>query len=289
MESISSMTGFASVTENFNSTTINVDLRAVNHRNLDLQFRIPEEFRFLETTLRKQITKNISRGKIDCRVSLKNHAVNDKGKINFNVLDNINDLVKDLQEHFPSSPSPSAYELLKWPGVLEETEISSKELSQNISALISKALIRLMEEKRREGNSLKQILIQRSDRIKNLVKLLDPLIPNLVQKNKEKIIRKLEEHNLDTNSERIHQELVLYAAKIDVDEEIERIKVHLQEIENIVNQGGICGKKLDFLAQELNRETNTLSAKSVDLEITQVSIEIKTLIEQLREQIQNIE
>ncbi len=290
MGTIFSMTGYAAGIRNIPGGSIALDIRSVNHRHLDLQFRISEELRFLEPTFRKLIISQLTRGKIDCRLTLKSSpSENENLKVNKLILSKIKNLSDQIKTVLRDAQPISVHEALRWPGVLSEDNLSSDELSEAAIELLKSSLGDLLKEKIREGDSLGQILKLRIENINKLVAQLEPLLPNLISKNHKRILTKFEEAKVNPDQDRLQQELIFFAAKTDLDEELQRLKVHLKEVSNIFIKGGVCGKKLDFLAQELNRETNTLSAKSIDVEITKIAIEIKTLIEQLREQFQNIE
>ncbi len=290
MRNIFSMTGYATGVTSSPEGSINVELRSVNHRSLDLQFRSSEEFRSLEPQFRKIIQNRVSRGKIECRIG---RTASPTNTTNLKVNDDALLIIRKLYEHvngiIPNLKPISMNEILGWPGVLSDKTEISENLVGDTKDLLKITLDKLLIEKNREGDSLAEILLSRIQRISNLIRQIEPLLPNIMKKIEKKLLVKFEDARLNPDQDRLQQELIFYAAKIDLDEEIERLKVHLNEAEKILNSGGVCGKKLDFLAQELNRETNTLSAKSIDFDVTKIAIEIKTLIEQIREQIQNIE
>ena len=284
------MTGFASGTGEIGGGSLTIDLKSVNHRHLDLQFRIAEEFRFLEPQLRKLITQNIARGKIDCRITFKSSNTEKNFlKLDKEMVKNIGKMSSTIHQLLPNTRPLSINEILHWPGVIIEDEKPIEALTTDTSDLFSQTLNSLIKDREREGLALKDILLHRLKRIQELVYKIEPLLPDTMLRIQERISKRLEESNLAIDQDRLHQELILHATKTDIDEEFNRLKVHLQEAISVCSKGGVCGKRLDFIAQELHRESNTLNAKSVDLNITQINVEIKTLIEQLREQIQNIE
>ncbi len=287
---MSSMTGFASGTGEIGGGFLSIDLKSVNHRHLDLQFRIAEEFRFLEPQLRKLITQNISRGKIDCRINFKSaNAEKNFLKLDKEVIKNIGKMSSTIHQLLPNTRPLSINEILHWPGVILEDEKPIEELTADTMDLFSQTLTCLIKDREREGLVLKDILLHRLKRIQELVDKIEPILPDTILKIQERISKRFNEAELAIDQDRLHQELIFHSTKTDIDEEFNRLKVHIQEAASICSKGGVCGKRLDFLAQELHRESNTLNAKSVDLNITQINMEIKTLIEQLREQIQNIE
>ena len=290
MTDIKSMTGYASKTLTTSSTTLSIDIRAVNHRNLDVSFRVPDELRPAENSLKKIVTSEISRGKIECRVTLKtNPEAETEFQVNRQTLFQIVKICGEIKEIIPSARSISLGEVIRWPGAIEENTDELNDITQKLQKLMAATVSSLIEEKAREGVAMGKIIDSKIEKISKLMMSAEQITPNIINKTKDRIIAKFEEAKVQPDPERLHQELVFLATKLDTDEEIQRSKVHLNEMKKTIKKGGVCGKKLDFLAQELNRETNTLSSKSSDLSITEIAIEIKTLLEQIREQIQNIE
>jgi uncharacterized protein (TIGR00255 family) len=287
---IYSMTGYAAVSEELPLGTLSVEVRSVNHRYLDLQFRLPDEFRTFEPALREQIAARLTRGKVECRIGLaKNPATPLAMQLNANLLHQLVQLEHAVRAQLPSSAPLSASDVLRWPGMLESDALPLEQLKDQTQALMERALGEFSASRAREGDKLCTLLLERSERMQQLVKKVQPKIPQLVSAYHEKLASRLREALAEPDADRLRQEVVLFAAKVDVEEELNRLTTHLTEVRRILGQGGPVGKRLDFLMQELNREANTLGAKSVDMEVSQGAVELKVLIEQMREQVQNIE
>lgn len=284
------MTGFAAVSRDVDFGTIAVELRAVNHRYLDIQFRLPDDLRLGEGHMREMIAAKLSRGKVDCRASFTPVATLASGtELNVSVVEELTRLDKSVRQRFSGVGSMSVAEVLRWPGVLTIRGTPLDELREATFALLEAALDDFQETRLREGEKLKTMLLERVSSMEKLAKDVLPLVPQLVRAYEDKLTQKLTEALGSADDERLRQEVALFAAKIDVDEELTRLQAHLSEVRRILDKGGACGKRLDFLMQELNREANTLGSKSVATEVSRTSMELKVLIEQMREQIQNIE
>jgi len=287
---IYSMTGYAVVAAELPLGMLNLELRSVNHRYLDIQFRIPDELRSLESGMREMATARISRGKVEVRVAVsKSPASQSSLQIDEKLLGQLRQLDQRVKAAMPDSPSLSVNDVLRWPGMLGNDELEPEKLQEACNAVMARALDDLTAMRAREGAKLKQILLERIDSMDVLVRKAVPRMPMLISAYKEKLSARLKEAMVNMDDDRLKQELVLFSSKIDVDEEMSRLTTHFAEIRRILDKGGAVGKRLDFLMQELNREANTLGSKSVDLEVTQTSMDLKVLIEQMREQIQNIE
>ena len=287
---IYSMTGFAVATRELAAAALNVELRSVNHRYLDLQFRLPEELRPLEPGLRELIVARLQRGKIECRIGLNPLPNAQKSfELNPDGLKQLRALSEKLRAAWPSVPGLTASDILRWPGMLGADTVSLDE----IRAVCHEALQSVLEEftasRAREGENLKALLLERVATMEERIATVAPRMPQVLAAFQEKLTARLREAMAASDDERIRQEITLFANRIDVDEELSRLVTHFSEIRRILAAGGAVGKRLDFLMQELNREANTLGSKSVDVEITRVSLDLKLLIEQMREQIQNIE
>ncbi|UXY15331.1 YicC family protein [Chitiniphilus purpureus] len=287
---IFSMTGFAVAQRELPEGTLNLELRAVNHRYLDLTVRLPEELRAHEGALRERIAAAIARGKVECRVGFNAQAaaaaqlVLDKA-----LLAQLVTVVDEARTLVPSGGEVRLGELLRWPGVLTQTAPTGEALGEAALALLDAALADLAATRAREGEKLKAHLTERIDGMQDIVAAVKPRIPQLVVEYEAKLKARFLEALAGQEDERVRQEIVVFAQKIDVDEELSRLEAHFSEIRRILAKGGAVGKRLDFLMQELNREANTLGSKSVSAETSRASIELKVLIEQMREQIQNIE
>lgn len=286
---IYSMTGFAALEHNTETTTLILELRAVNSRYLDLHFKLDDAFKSMELPIREAITKQLSRGKIECKLSLVQRTKAQQAlTLNTDVLQQLVSLQQQVQAYFPDSTALSMAEILHWPEVMMKEGVSH-DLTADVMALVTEGLNALSASRAREGEKLKQLIEDRISQIVTLVTKVKPLLPALAKAYQQKLEEKLHETLKTIDQERIAQELVMFAQRIDVDEELTRLSAHITEVQRILNSDAPAGKRLDFLMQELNREANTLGSKSVSVDTAQVSMQLKVLIEQMREQIQNIE
>jgi len=287
---IHSMTGFGSASQALKHCSLSLELRAVNSRYLDLVFRLPDDLRGLEPQLRELISSKAQRGKVECRGMLTELPAAQRAiEVNTDLVRRLQSAAAQVAAIVPEARPLSMADILRWPGVTGEPDESSDELAAACIATAGRALAEFNASRAREGEKLAAILLDRIARMQALVDQVTPRIPQLVLAYREKLAAKLADAMLGKDDDRIRQEMVLFASKIDVDEELGRLGAHFKELRRILATGGAVGRRLDFLMQELNRESNTLGSKSVDLEVTQVSVELKVLIEQMREQVQNIE
>jgi uncharacterized protein (TIGR00255 family) len=287
---ILSMTGFASASAELPGISLAVELRSVNHRYLDVTIKLPEELRMLEPALRERLAAAQKRGKVECRVSLARTAgAAGTMAINTERVQQLASAAADVARAIPDTPPLSTADILRWPGVMIDATISQEMLAEEVDALVLQALQELTSARAREGAKLRAVLDARCMDVETQVARIAPRIPALHAAYLDKLGARLKDAGLDANDDRLKQELALFATKIDVAEEVARLSTHVGEIRRVLAQGGIVGKRLDFLAQELHREANTLGSKSVDAELSQVSLELKVLIEQMREQVQNLE
>jgi len=287
---IYSMTGYAIATKESSQGTMSLELRSVNHRYLDIQFRLPEKFRVLEPSMRELITSKLNRGKVDCYMSFNQLSGSENmQKINAELLQRLLELNHTVKTALSDAQSLSVADILRWPGILETNILPTDDLCNLCKELLQTTLHEFTAARAREGEKLKILLLERLTKMRQLTAMASPLIPTLITAFQEKITTKLSDAMINSENDRIRQELVLFASKIDIDEELSRLETHLDEVERVLVKGGVVGKRLDFLMQELNREANTLGSKSVDSEISKISMELKILIEQMREQVQNIE
>ncbi|HKA44730.1 MAG TPA: YicC/YloC family endoribonuclease [Burkholderiales bacterium] len=284
------MTGYAAAAREFASGVLNLELRSVNHRYLDIQFRLPDELRSIEPQLREQVAARISRGKVECRVTFVAGAGAQKAlQLNDALLRQLISLGKKVRDALPEAQGLGTADVLRWPGMLGAEAVPVEELREPCRELLAAVLGEFASARSREGERLKTILLERVASIESRLAAIGPRIPHAVAAFQEKLTVRLKEALAGGDDERIRQEVTVFATKIDVDEELSRLATHVAELKRILLEGGAVGKRLDFLIQELNRETNTVGSKSVDLAVTQSALELKVLIEQMREQIQNIE
>ena len=287
---IYSMTGYAVAAAELPFGALNLELRSVNHRYLDIQFRIPDELRPLESGLREKATSRIGRGKVEVRIAVAKSAASQSNlELDGRLLGQLAQLNARVKTVLPEAQSLSVADVLRWPGMLGNDDLAPNELQEACGQLLDRALDDLTATRGREGEKLKELLLERIASMDALVAKLAPRMPQLVSSYRDKLTMRLKDAMVSLDDERLKQELVLFSSKIDVDEELSRLSAHFGEIRRILAKGGAAGKRLDFLMQELNREANTLGSKSVDMEFTQTSMDLKVLIEQMREQIQNIE
>ena len=287
---IYSMTGYAALSEELALGTLSVEIRSVNHRYLDLTFRLPDEYRSFEPGLREIVAARLTRGKVECRVGLQRSPASQTSlQLNIALLGQLTELDRRVREQLPGGATLSVNEVLRWPGVLETDALPLEEIREHTNALLGRTVEDFTQSRAREGEKLKGLLLDRVTRMEELVQRVKPKIPLLVTAYQERLATRLRDASADIDEDRIRQELVLFSSKVDVEEELSRLVAHLSELRRILTQGGPVGKRLDFLMQELNRESNTLGSKSVDIDVSQASVELKVLIEQMREQVQNIE
>jgi uncharacterized protein (TIGR00255 family) len=287
---ILSMTCFAAVGAELPGVALSVELRAVNHRYLDLQVRVPDELRAVEPQLRERIGAQLKRGKVDCRVNLNRSAPGaTELAIDSRRVAQLANAAAEVQRHAPGAAPLSVAEILRWPGVLAEPTIAPEALASKVHALLGDALHELAASREREGAKLVETLEERCAAIEAQVARVAPRIPAVHAAFLEKLGSRLREAGLDPDQDRLKQELAVFANKVDVAEELARLTTHVAEVRRVLAAGGAAGKRLDFLMQELHREANTLGSKSVDAELSQASLELKVLIEQMREQVQNLE
>ncbi|MGK0440624.1 MAG: hypothetical protein ACJA0N_000419 [Pseudohongiellaceae bacterium] len=288
---IRSMTAFSRQTSQQSWGTLVWELRSVNHRYLESSFKLHDSNRGLEPLLRDKLRKQLNRGKVECglRVQIQQDANNAELNINQAMLRQVITASETIQNQL-NNPAPlDALKIMQWPGILEESQIDADEIQQQALEAFQLALTQLNESRAREGAELQQMIVQRLDAIDDITKAVRQQMPNILAAQRDKIEERMAELKTDLNSERIEQEIVLLAQKADVDEELDRLETHVGEVRRVVSKGGACGRRLDFLMQELNREANTLSSKAIVSDSTQAAVELKVLIEQMREQIQNIE
>ncbi len=285
-----SMTGFAAHTFSLGATSVAVDLRSVKQRYLETHFRLAEEIRAMEPRILELIGHRLTRGKVECRISLTAlPAASEDNGLNPTILERLQLWQADVRRQFPDAPALGVAEILRWPGLLQGSSLPIESLNQRTLEAVQQTLDDLVEARRREGATLRQHILARLDAAEQHIDTLRPLLPTLVAAQREKLAARLREALGEPGHERLAQELALFAQKVDIDEEISRFHSHIAEVRRVLAQTGAVGKRLDFLMQELHREANTMGSKSVTVETSRVSLELKVLIEQMREQVQNIE
>lgn len=288
--SVRSMTAFAHQRAEYPWGTAAWEIRSVNQRYLDLTFKLPELWRHLEPGLRDALRKNLSRGKVEVSLRLQMRSEGSESlKINHALAAEVMAAAQAIHGKLDHPASIDPLAILQWPGVVGESQPDADEVQQALMTLFAQALAEQSAGREREGAELKLMIEQRLEQIVVITARLRQAMPQLVQAQRDKLLQRLEGLDVKLNEERLEAEVALLAQKIDVAEELDRLDTHVQEVLRILRKGGACGRKLDFLMQELNREANTLSSKAVVADSTQSAVELKVLIEQMREQIQNIE
>ncbi len=288
---IRSMTAFARHSAQQDWGDIVWELRSVNHRYLEPSFKLPESMRVLEPVLREKLRSQVARGKLECNLKLQMQGTEAAQQLRINA-DNMAQIINAAETIQAQLREPSAInplQLLQWPGVLAEASSNIDVIQEQTLAFFQLALEMLIETREREGKLLKQFIEQRLDSIADITSAVKTQMPTILENQRLKLRDKLAELDMELEPERLEQEIVLLVQKADVDEELDRLTTHIAEVRRVLNKGGACGRRLDFLMQELNREANTLSSKSIISDTTQAAVELKVLIEQMREQIQNIE
>jgi len=290
---IYSMTGYAAASRDLGSAVMNLEIKSVNSRYLDISFRLSEDLRFLEMALREKIAGRIGRGKIECRGYLQAQpaqgAAAHERRPDPALLAELGKLDSVVRSALPQAAPLSVAEVLRWPGVLGDDSLSNEQLQAAAQELFATLLDDFVATREREGAKLADVLRERAARMREQVSAALPLLPAALEAYRERLATKLREAVANLDEDRIRQEIGVFAAKIDVAEEIARLVTHMDELERVLKKGGAVGKRLDFLMQELNREANTLASKSVSGEVTVIALELKLLIEQMREQVQNLE
>lgn len=287
---LNSMTGFAREAAELPFGTLTCELRAVNHRYLDVQFRLPEELRPKEVELRRQIAAVVKRGKVECSLHLRRafHA-GDELKLDQQLVRKISARVAELSDLLPETRALDPIDVLRWPGVVQEPEIDTEPLFTATSELLAATLLALHEMRSNEGGRIADMLETRCAEIVDIAASVKKRMPQVMDTVRSKQRERIDNLNIDADPARLETELALIAQKLDIDEELDRLVSHVSEIRAVLGKGEAVGRRLDFLMQELNREANTLGSKSSDTETTKAAVDLKVLIEQMREQIQNVE
>ncbi len=287
---ICSMTGYAVKTRDIERGTLQLELKSVNSRYLDFHFRVSEDLRALEMPLRELLAARLSRGKVECRLSFNAAAARgDQLELNDDLLATLQTLNDSVRRQMPEARALSVNDVLRWPGMFGDQSIDFAAFGPPVLALAREVLDEFTASCGREGEKLAAMIVDRVNAMRDIVRRVAPRIPEAQAVYTDKLRQRLTEALGGASDERVLQEVAVFATRIDVAEELTRLTTHLDEVERVLKQGGSCGKRLDFLMQELNREANTLGSKSAITEVSQASMELKLLIEQMRERIQNLE
>lgn len=287
---IQSMTAFSRMQGQGTWGSAVCELRSINHRYLEMSVRLPETLHELEVSMRERIRHHIKRGKIECHVRyIPSDVIGNEIIINTHLaaqLCRATDTVAQMLKH---AAPVNTMDILHWPGILQMAEVDLETIQDEMLQILEQGLIDLVEARSREGAELKQLFLQRLETMKLELAKVREHLPAVIKSQRERLIARFTDAKLELDAARLEQEMVMFAQKTDVSEELERLDTHISEVRRVLKQGGLVGRRLDFLMQELNREANTLGAKSVDVNTTRASVELKVLIEQIREQVQNVE
>jgi uncharacterized protein (TIGR00255 family) len=287
---IQSMTAFARESAATEQGILTVEMRSVNHRYLDCSFKLPDTLKPLEPRLREQSSALLARGKFDCMIRLQSHSAQVGAlQVDLARLDAVLAAIRSIEERLETPAAVNALEILQFPGICGAHEDSEEQLQEQALSLFGRALANMQQNRQREGSKLAALVLDRLSQVEAEVKVTREELPMIKQQQRERITARIVELGVDVDQGRLEQELVYQAQKADVEEELDRLDAHIGEVRHTLEKGGACGRRLDFLMQELNREANTLSSKSQSATTTRNAVELKVLIEQMREQIQNIE
>ena len=287
---IASMTGFARREISGNWGALVCELRSVNHRFLESGFRLPDELRAAEGELRQRLAREIKRGKVDCSISYRRvQGAETALEVDAAALERLLASVRDISRSLPGNPTVNVLDVLRWPGVLRDETDSGDELLKATHTLFGNTIEELIAARAREGQRLRELLEQRCNGLEALVAHVRTRLPEVQARVRTRLDDRLAELKANVDQERLEQELAMLLQRLDVDEELDRLAGHIVEIRRVIDGSEPAGRRLDFLMQELNREANTLSSKSQDLETTRSAVDMKVIIEQMREQVQNVE
>ncbi len=286
--SIRSMTAFANAEGQTEAGRLSCELRAVNHRFLEIGFRLPEELRVLEPNMRERISAKVSRGKLDVSMRIAGSQAGDALQLNAGYVERLSTIAQELDAALPALRVDLGT-LLQLPGVLEARDIDAETLQRDALAVLDVALADFIKAREREGNKLKAAIAERVDAVEKIAAEVRTLVPVIREGQRAKLAARMGEVAGQLDQGRLEQELVLWLQKLDVDEELDRLESHIAEARRVLAQREPVGRRLDFLLQEFNREANTLGSKSVDARTSNAAVELKVLIDQIREQVQNIE
>lgn len=285
-----SMTAFARCENRDDLGELIWEIRSVNHRYLETHVRLPDELRMMETAVRERVGARLSRGKVDCGLRYRvGQATQSSIQVNLEMAREVIDAGSIVGQMMDQGGSANVMQILQWPGVVEQQHPDMSPVVKSALGLLDEALDQLVDNRMREGEKLAALIVQRCSAMRGQVEIAKTRIPQVLEEVRERLRQRLEELQGELDSARLEQEMVLFAQRLDVDEEMDRLMTHLDEVESVVKRAEPIGRRLDFLMQELNREANTLTSKSSDVEMTRCAVEMKVLIEQMREQVQNIE
>ncbi|MCK5499593.1 MAG: YicC family protein, partial [Gammaproteobacteria bacterium] len=266
------------------------EIRTVNHRYLDVNLRLPEELRMLEAKIREHISNKLKRGKVDCSLRFDANEISREGlSINVELAKSLVQSAESVQSSMDNPAALNAMDVLRWPGVINRDMIDAESISDPLLEQLDLTLERVLETRLGEGQKLQLMILERCESIASLLNVFKEKLPEIQQMLRDRLTQKSQELAIELDKDRLEQEILLLVQKSDVAEELDRLDAHLEEVRQVVQKDEPVGRRLDFLMQELNREANTLGSKAANLDYTNTSVDLKVLIEQMREQIQNIE
>ena len=284
------MTAYGRVENSEGQNSISCEIRSVNHRYSEISIRLPEELRPLEQKIRDHISGKIKRGKIECNIRIEKHNAYDESlSINQDLLKNIIEAAKRINSDLSTSAPLDSLDLLRWPGVLEKSTLDAEEIGKLLFPLVNEAIDIVIDTRQREGEKIKKMLTDRCTKIKEIISNVKKQIPDILKNYRKKLTQRVQEISDELDNDRLEQELLFLSQKADIEEEIDRLGAHVDEVVRVIDRKEPIGRRLDFLMQEMNRESNTLGSKSNHIYTSNASVELKVVIEQMREQIQNIE
>jgi len=287
---ISSMTGYARQSAQGSWGNLVVEIRSVNQRFLDLSIRLPDMLREFDPLIRAKVQSQLTRGKVEVQVKYQPGAeLSSEMTLNKPLAQQVIKAADEVAGMMTHSAATSVTDILKWPMVMQMQELDVGSVKAHVEQVLEQALAIMVQTRQTEGEKLKALLLERIEVLTILVDEVKPLVPKIIKEQRQKLLARIEELQLNTDGERVEQEIILLAQRLDVSEEIDRLVAHIQETVKILKTGGVVGRRLDFLMQELNREANTLGSKSASVSSSHASVDLKVIIEQMREQIQNIE
>lgn len=287
---IHSMTAFARGQKQTDSGTLCWEIRSVNHRYLDVSFRLPEAFRYMETSLRASLRDKINRGKLECQLKYQDTSSDNQSMlINTGMVNALVELSSTLSSSHQLANDMTVSHILSWPGVVQVGQIDIEVLGQQALLVFQDALEDLLQVRATEGKALKLHVEERLHAMEQEINRARNIVSDLASLTKDRLLTRLQAIQLEVAESRVEQEIAMILARLDVSEELDRLQTHVAEVRRTLSTDKVAGRRLDFLMQELNREANTLSSKSDSVDLTQSAVEMKVLIEQMREQIQNIE
>ena len=287
---IRSMTAFARYESQIEAGELVWEMRSVNHRYLEVFVRMPEEFRALEPRVREMIGKHLRRGKVEAGLRFNASPVSKTAmSVNIDLLKQLHDALREVTMHAPDVKSPTSMDVLRWPGVVEPQKQDIESLHAAAIEALGATLEQMVSTREREGKSLSEMISTRTNQAAEQVEKAKERMPVVLEGIRQRLSERLGELREEMDPARIEQEMVMLAQRLDIDEEMDRLSTHLDEVNRVLKRKEPVGRRLDFLMQELNREANTLASKSSDAQMTAIGVELKVLIEQMREQVQNIE